>query len=442
MNVACPLKPMHVIVMHGPELTIAGLDPWDFSLAVAGLPNCRVLLVDPALPLAQQEDRVRVFLSQEQEINPVILVAKDPEHRGAGIVRLLLAELRLNPEFLVLVDLTAALEHPEGRSRTAKGLEMIRLVAARVTRAWPILPQDVPVSRQVLVWGDSYAGLQTAWELAELGYPVLLATPGAEFHPLALGYSQEAYPPERSVQLVRQVQEHDLIRTVNPAEITDFSGVTGNFTVSLETPQGRLTEQVGAVVLAPELQMAANLDRYGLPDHPAVVSQLRLEELLAAELIEEAPKVVAILMGLAGESNPLALGRALGAGARLLAAGHRVYLLVGNVKVAGPGLEQAMRANQNAGMVLIKLRKQPAVILTGERPVVNLFEPAMREEVSLPVDLVAYDEQYLAAPENARVAAILRLPLTPWVFSRLTMYIMCRRKLPAAASMPQDQAGA
>jgi coenzyme F420-reducing hydrogenase delta subunit/Pyruvate/2-oxoacid:ferredoxin oxidoreductase delta subunit len=293
---------------------------------------------------------------------------------------------------------------------------MIRLVAARVTRAWPILPQDVPVSRQVLVWGDSYAGLQTAWELAELGYPVLLATPGAEFHPLALGYSQEAYPPERSVQLVRQVQEHDLIRTVNPAEITDFSGVTGNFTVSLETPQGRLTEQVGAVVLAPELQMAANLDRYGLPDHPAVVSQLRLEELLAAELIEEAPKVVAILMGLAGESNPLALGRALGAGARLLAAGHRVYLLVGNVKVAGPGLEQAMRANQNAGMVLIKLRKQPAVILTGERPVINLFEPAMREEMSLPVDLVAYDEQYLAAPENARVAAILRLPINPLGF--------------------------
>ncbi len=416
MSVASPLKPLHVIVMHGPELVVAGLDPWDFSLAVAGLPNCRVLLVDPALPLNEQEDRVRVFLSQEQEVNPVILVAKDPEHLGAGIVRFLLTELRLNPEFLVLVDLTAALEHPEGRSRTTKGLEIIRLAAAQVSRAWPIIPQVVPVRRQVLVWGDSYAGLEAAWELAEVGYPVLLATPGADFQPLALGYSQEAYLPERPVQLVRQVQEHDLIRMVNTAAIADFSGVTGDFTVSLETPQGRLTEQVGAVVLAPELQMAANLDRYGLPDHPAVVSQLRLEELLAAELIEEAPKVVALLVGLAGESNPLALGRALGAGARLLAAGHRVYLLVGNVKVAGPGLEQAMRANQDAGMVLIKLRERPAVILTGERPTVNFIEPTMRQELNLPVDLVVYDVQYLAAPDNARVAAMLRLPINPLGF--------------------------
>ena len=411
MNVGCPLKPLNVLVMHGPELAIAGLDPRDFSLAVAGLPNCRVLLVDPALPRDQQEDRVRVFLSQEQEMNPVILVAKDPEHRGAGVVRLLLAELRLNPEFLALVDLTAALEHPERRSRTAKGLEMIRLAAAQVTRAWPIIRQDISVSRQVLVWGDSYAGLKAAWELAELGYAVLLASPRPGLHPLALEYSREANPPESSAQLVRQVQEHGLIRTLSPAQITDFGGVTGNFTLRLDTPQGRVTEQVGAVVLAPELEMAADPDRYGLSDHPAVVSQTRLEELLAAELVQETPKTVAILVGLAGESHPLALSRALGAAARLLAAGHRVYLLVENAKVAGPGLEQAMRTNQDGGMVLFKLRERPRVILTGEGPVVEFFEPTMREELSLPVDLVACEERYLAAPDNARAAEMLGVPI-------------------------------
>jgi coenzyme F420-reducing hydrogenase delta subunit/Pyruvate/2-oxoacid:ferredoxin oxidoreductase delta subunit len=409
MSVACPLKPLHVIVMHGPELAIAGLDPWDFSLAVAGLPNCRVLLVDPALPLAQQEDRVRVFLSQEKEINPVILVAKDPEHRGAGVVRLLLAELRLNPEFLVFVDLTAALEHPERRFRTAKGLEMIRLAAAQVTRAWPIIRHDIPVSRQVLVWGDSYAGLKAAWELAELGYPVLLAGPQPELNPLALKDPQETNPPASPARLVRQVQEHDLIRTVNTASIRDFSGVTGNFTVSLDTPRGRPAEQVGAVVLAPELQVVAAPGHYGLPDHPAVISQSRLEKLLVAGL-DAPPKTVAILLGLAGESHPLALGRALGAATRLLAAGHQVYLLVGNAKVAGPGLEQAMEANQNDGMVLIKLKKRPTVGLKGEGLAVKFFEPTMHEELSLPVDLAVYDEKYLAQSDNARVAEILRVP--------------------------------
>jgi len=409
MRVACPLKPLHVIVIHGPELVIAGLDPWDFSLAVAGLPNCRVLLMDPALPLEQQEDRVRVFLSQEKEINPVILVAKDPERRGAGVVRLLLAELRLNPEFLVCVDLTAALEHPERRFRTAKGLEMIRLAPVQVTRAWLIISHDIPVSCQVLVWGDSYAGLKAAWELAELGYPVLLESPHLELNPLALKDPQETNPPASSARLVQQVQEHDLIRTVNTAVIRDFSGVTGNFTVSLDTPRGRLAEQVGAVVLAPELQVVAAPSHYGLPDHPAVISQSRLEKLLVAGL-DAPPKTVAILLALAGESHPLALGRALGAATRLLAAGHQVYLLVGNAKVAGPGLERAMEANQEAGMVLIKLRERPTIGLKGEGLAVKFFEPTMREELSLSVDLVAYDEQYLAQSDNARVAELLRVP--------------------------------
>lgn len=408
MSLACPLKPMHVIIMHGPELVIAGLDPWDFSLAVAGLPNCRVLLVDPALPLKEQEDRVRSFLSHEEELNPVILAAKDPEHRGAGVVRLLLDELHLNQEFLVLVDLTAALEHPEGRSRTNKGLELIRLAAARVTRAWPISRRETPVSRQVLVWGDSAAGLKAAWELAELDYPVLLASPGAEIQPLARA---SAHSSESLASLVRQVQEHDLIRPVNPTAMADFTGVTGNYTFSLETPQERLREQVGAVVLAPELQMIADPGRYGLPDHPAVVSLLRLEEMLAAGFPEQTPKTFALLEGLAGESNPLALGRALDAGGRLLAAGHRVFLLVGNTKVAGPGLGQALRANQEAGLLLVKLRERPAINFQDGQMTVNFLEPTLRQELSLPVDLVAYDEQYLPAPDNSRIAAMLHIPI-------------------------------
>ena len=51
---------------------------------------------------------------------------------------------------------------------------------------------------------------------------------------------------------------------------------------------------MGAVVLAPELHLAAEPDCYGLPEHPAVVSLLRLEEMLAAEFLEQPPKAVAL----------------------------------------------------------------------------------------------------------------------------------------------------
>jgi coenzyme F420-reducing hydrogenase delta subunit/glycine cleavage system H lipoate-binding protein/Pyruvate/2-oxoacid:ferredoxin oxidoreductase delta subunit len=396
--------------MHGPELVAAGLDPQDFSRAVASLPNCRVLPLDPALSAAEQEEQVRPFLSQDGEINPVVLAAKDPEHRGAGVASLLTGELGLNPEHLMHVDLTAALGQPDLSSRTAKGLEMIRLAASQVSRARPIVSQTIPVCRQVLVWGDSAAGLKAAWELAEVGYPVILASPNPGLNPLACEYAEGAPDSEATARLVRQAQEHRLIRTVCDAQIGDFGGVTGNFTLRLDTPQGSLTEQVGAVVLAPELQLQEDSHRYNAPDHPGVVSQTRLEALLSGASEEQIPQTAALLVGLAGESNPLALGRALRAASRLLSAGRRVYLLVGNTKLAGPGLSQAVRANQEAGMLFIKLGECPIVSVMDEGLVVSFFEPTMREDLGLGVDLVACDEQYQAAAGNAGLAELLRLP--------------------------------
>ena len=406
MNISDSLKSVNVLLMHGSELVAAGLDPQDFCQAVASLPNCRVLPVDPAWPAAKQEEQVRGFLSQDQEVNPVILVGKDPEHRGAGVARLLREELGLNPECLIPVDLTAALEFPDQSTRTAKVLEMIRLAASQASMTRPIIPQAIPVSRQVLVWGDSIAGLKAAWDLAELGYPIILANPNPALNPLPLEYTED---PAELNSLARQVQEHRLIRTVSAARIKDFGGVTGNFTLRLETSQGRLTEQVGAVVLAPELEVQEAPQRYHAPEHPWVISQTQLEVLLNFE--EDLPETVAILVGLAGESHPLALGRALRAASRLLAVGSRVYLLVGNAKVADPGLQQALQDNQEAGLQLIKLRERPTVSVVDGGLVVSFFEPAIRENLGLAVDLVVYDEQYQAAGGNAGVAELLRLPL-------------------------------
>ena len=416
MNSADSLKPLNVLLMHGPELAAAGLDPQDFFQAVAGLPNCRVLPLDPARPEAEHEEQVRGFVSQDQEPQPVLLVAKDPEHRGAGVARLLVSELGLNPECLAQVDLSAALELPDPRVRTAKGLEMIRLAASQARLAMPLIPRSIPVSRHILVWGDSVAGLKAAWELAELGYPVTLASPNPELTPLALEDDEDAAGSYAPARLVQKAQEHPLIRTVAGARFKDLGGVTGTFSLRLATSQGDLREQVGAVILAPELQLKEDPERYQAPDHPGVISLSNLEARLAGASAADMPETVALMVGLAGESHPLALERALKTAARLLAAGSRVYLLVGNAKIEGPGLQRALRASQEAGLLLIKLNDCPTVRVTDGGLVVAFFEPTMREDLGLAADLVVYDEQYQAAAGNAGLAELLRLPLGPGGF--------------------------
>ncbi len=410
MNLSQPEKALQVLVMHGPELARAGLDPEHFSEAAASLTNCRVVSVDPALPPDRQAELVRSLFPPEQGPAPVILAAQDPEHRGAGMARLLTEELGLNAELLQMVDLTAALEQPDPAVRTAKGLELIRQAASQAGRAVPLASQTVPVSRHVLVWGDSYAALKLAWELAELGYPVILASPNPEPSPLAFEYAFGMTGAASLADLTRQVQDHPLVKTVYDAGMRDFSGIAGNFRVCLDTPQGRWTETVGAVALAPELQRHDALLCYRPPEHPGIMSQGRLEALLAAGP-ETVPNSVALLVGLAGESHPLSLTRALQAASRLLAAGSQVYLLVGNAKLAGKGVERALRAAQEAGLVLIKLKDCPQCTVTEGGLRVSFFEPTMRQEMAVRVDLVVFDDQYRAAPGNARLAELLRLPL-------------------------------
>ena len=117
-------------------------------------------------------------------------------------------------------------------------------------------------------------------------------------------------------------------------------------------------------------------------------------------------------MGLAGESHPLALERALKASSRLLAAGSRVYLLVGSTKVAGPDLQRTMQESQDEGLVLIKLHDCPSVSVADEGLRVEFLEPSIRENLTLKANLVVCDEPYQAARENAALAELLRLPLS------------------------------
>ena len=411
MNLSETLKPLNILLMHGPELSRAGLDPQSFLQAVAALPQCRVLSMDTARPTTEQEEQVRGFLGQTADLHPVLLVAQDPELRGADLARLLLGEFQLHPEQFLPVDLTPALDQPDPESRAAKGLDLIRQAAVRASLNQPLATRTLSVSRQVLVWGVCGAALQTALNLANAGYQVLLANPKAEFQPIPWEYEEGEVDRQVHARLIQQVQEHPGIQIHHGARFRELQGVAGNFLVRLATPEAGVQAKVGALVLAPELHEQTDLRAYGIPAHPQVISLAGLEERLAAGA--ERPASVAIMLGLAWESHPLALERALRAAATLLAAGSQVFLLMSMAKVAGPNLQKLIKENQDAGLLTMKLEESPEIEPQGEQLRLTFLEPSVRERLSLAADLLVYDECYQAAPENVQLAELLRLPLGP-----------------------------
>jgi coenzyme F420-reducing hydrogenase delta subunit/Pyruvate/2-oxoacid:ferredoxin oxidoreductase delta subunit len=411
------LRPLEIIISHGPELAAAGLDPHEFSLAVAAFPKSRVLLLDPALPEEEQEDRLRRFLGKGHR-RPVVLAGLDPERRAAVTLKILRRTLGCNPERLAVVDLQAAVEQRDKKSRRLKGLELIRLAAAHVTRTFPITSEGLPVSTRVLVWGDSFAALKAAQELAVSGYAVILACPRAILSPL----NPDSAPLSELANLLQEVQGDANIRILTEACLAGVAGMAGNFTVKLSSPREVIDETVGAIIAAPELEITADPDRFGFPVHPRVLSQTDLEILWEkGDLAKFFPKpeeaTVIFMAGFAPESGPQALRRALQSASRLLSSGNvRVFLILGQARVAAPELEKALEACQEAGLVVFKLPHPPTLTPSAEALAVTLKDPILHLPVRLAADLVVIEETYRASPAAVHLADLLELPHAPGGF--------------------------
>ena len=405
-------RELEIIIAHGRELTAGGLDYHQLGLWAAGLHNCRILSLDPGLPEAELEARLRAFLHHGQE-HPVLLAALDPYQRARSIIRVLLDRLRVNPEILTVLDLQEAMGYQDPRSCSLKAHNLIRLAGSIVTRAEPLTSQELPVTTRVLVWGDSYAALKAATDLAGLGYHVVHALPHPCLQPLIPCGKSTQVPTQDLEDLVRQM-DHPAIQSVPESHLTDVQGSAGNFVVRLQTPQGLREERVGAMILAPEMHLTTCAPLGGPVSHPRVISHTGLEAILASP--EEAGKwfdpdggrVRVALAG--GDSNPLALRRTLGSAAQLLTLYDcQVFLFVRHAKVGAPDMEAALEESQGAGLIVFKLHELPGLAIIDDRPRLTFFDPVMHGEETLACDLLVLDEALQPASDNDALSEMLRL---------------------------------
>ena len=403
-------RQLDIILAHGPELSAGGLDYYKLGLWAAGQPNSRILSLNPNLPSEELERRLRAFLHGDQP-HTVLVAALDPRHRARHILRLLTESLKVNPELISVVDLQEALGSPDPQACSLKAHHLIGLNASMITRAQPITTQELPVTSRVLVWGGSFAALKAAVELADLGYPVIQAHPGARLSPVLPG-APPAQPPGAELQdLMSRAQSHPGIQLLPQTHLVEVQDSAGNFRVRLQTPEEVREEKVGAIILAPELHVEPG--EAAAASHPRILTQSQLENLLAAP--EEAallqPEVDRLRVAfLGGDSHPLALARVLAAAIRLLSRDNcQVMLFIRDAKVGAPDMEAALVQAQNSGLMVFKLPQLPDLGLVDDRPRLTFFDPVMHAAESLACDLVVLDEVYRPAADNAALAEALHL---------------------------------
>lgn len=112
----------------------------------------------------------------EHALDRVVVAACSPRLHEPTF-RQLMANAGLNPYLLEMANLRehcswVHMNEPEPATR--KAVELVRMAVARAGRLQPLESRKIPLVKRTLVIGGGIAGIQTALDLADNGYEVVL----------------------------------------------------------------------------------------------------------------------------------------------------------------------------------------------------------------------------------------------------------------------------
>ena len=127
--------------------------------------------------------------------------------------------------------------HRDMDKATAKAAKITKSAVERVRKNEELEPISVPVTRRAMVVGGGISGIQSALDLANSGYEVVLVerSPSVGGHMIQLS---ETFPTLDCSQCILtptmvEVSKHPKIKLMTYSEVQDISGYVGNFKVKI-----------------------------------------------------------------------------------------------------------------------------------------------------------------------------------------------------------------
>ncbi len=127
--------------------------------------------------------------------------------------------------------------HKDMDKATDKAIKLTKSAVERVRQNESLEPISVPVTRKALVIGGGIAGIQSALDMANSGYEVILVerSPSIGGHMIQLS---ETFPTLDCSQCILtpkmvEVSKHPKIKLMTYSEVQEISGYVGNFKVKI-----------------------------------------------------------------------------------------------------------------------------------------------------------------------------------------------------------------
>ncbi len=145
----------------------------------------------------------------------------------------------LNPYMVEMANIREQCSwvHEKTPETTEKAIELVRMATAKVAKNVPLFRNDIGITKRALVIGGGIAGIQSALDIADSGYPVVLVerTPSIGGHMAQYDKTFPTLDCAACILTPKMVDcaSHPLIDIWSYSEVEEVSGFVGNFEVKI-----------------------------------------------------------------------------------------------------------------------------------------------------------------------------------------------------------------
>ncbi|MGM9653145.1 MAG: 4Fe-4S binding protein [Eubacteriales bacterium] len=186
---------------------------------------------------------------REHRLTGLVICSCSPRMHEATF-RKTAASAGLNPYMVEIANIREQCSwvHKDMPTGTEKAIILARAAVAKVNLNAPLTPGESPVTKRALVIGGGIAGIQTALDIADAGFPVDIVetkpTIGGKMAQLDKTFPTLDCAACILTPKMVDVAQNENIRIFSYSEVTDIRGFVGNFTVQIKKKARYVKEDV------------------------------------------------------------------------------------------------------------------------------------------------------------------------------------------------------
>ena len=186
---------------------------------------------------------------KEHNLTGVVVCSCSPRMHEATF-RKTAAAAGLNPYMVEIANIREQCSwiHKEMEIGTEKAIILGKAAVAKVNLNAPLTPGESPVTKRALVIGGGIAGIQTALDIADAGFPVDIVetkpTIGGKMAQLDKTFPTLDCAACILTPKMVDVAQHENIRIFSYSEVSDVKGFVGNFDVTIKKKARYVKEDI------------------------------------------------------------------------------------------------------------------------------------------------------------------------------------------------------